>query len=453
MNLPNYFIADLPPEAILTPRLITEACRTLKENRDRFLLPRATADIVQVLCQVAADWRHPDNHFRRHALDAGPAETGFSRPVLEKGLDTFFHQFTPENFDLLLEQELGHSRRLDTFTPNGGAGESARTALAVGPHLLTHIAAGNLPVPAMMSLTLGLLLRSAQFMKCATGGSFLPRLFVHSIYGHDRKLGACLEVAEWRGGHRPLEDALYAETNALTATGSDETLAAIRAQLPAKVRFLGYGRRLSFALVTREVLQPENTADLVARAADDIIAWDQQGCLSPHVIYVEEKGQVDAETFASQLASELARREAVEPRGPLTTGEAAEIASRRSLLETLATHRGDVKLWTSPGSTAWTVVYEHDLRFQPSCLNRFIYVKTAPDLAAVLQGIDNIQGKISTVGLAAPPERSKELALRFAREGVLRLCPLGRMQVPPLTWRHDGRPPLGDLVTWVDFET
>ena len=80
-------------------------------------------------------------------------------------------------------------------------------------------------------------------------------------------------------------------------------------------------------------------------------------------------------------------------------------------------------------------------------------MKTAPDLAAVLQGIDNIQGKISTVGLAAPPERSKELALRFAREGVLRLCPLGRMQVPPLTWRHDGRPPLGDLVTWVDFET
>jgi len=26
------------------------------------------------------------------------------------------------------------------------------------------------------------------------------------------------------------------------------------------------------------------------------------------------------------------------------------------------------------------------------------------------------------------------------------------MQNPPLTWRHDGRPALADLVTWADFE-
>jgi hypothetical protein len=26
------------------------------------------------------------------------------------------------------------------------------------------------------------------------------------------------------------------------------------------------------------------------------------------------------------------------------------------------------------------------------------------------------------------------------------------MQNPPLTWRHDGRPSLGDLVRWTDLE-
>ena len=35
MNLPNYFIADLPPEATLTPTLIAEACQTLKRNREQ----------------------------------------------------------------------------------------------------------------------------------------------------------------------------------------------------------------------------------------------------------------------------------------------------------------------------------------------------------------------------------------------------------------------------------
>ena len=33
-----------------------------------------------------------------------------------------------------------------------------------------------------------------------------------------------------------------------------------------------------------------------------------------------------------------------------------------------------------------------------------------------------------------------------------RVCPLGQMQEPPLTWRHDGRPALADLITWTDWE-
>ena len=70
------------------------------------------------------------------------------------------------------------------------------------PEFLVHIAAGNIPNPTLMSIILGLLTRSAQFVKCASGASFLPRLFAHSIYEAEPKLGACLEIAEWRGGNR-----------------------------------------------------------------------------------------------------------------------------------------------------------------------------------------------------------------------------------------------------------
>ena len=53
---------------------------------------------------------------------------------------------------------------------------------------------------------------------------------------------------------------------------------------------------------------------------------------------------------------------------------------------------------------------------------------------------------------AAPKARQPELALQLAHWGVTRVCPVGRMQDPPLTWRHDGRPALGDLITWTDWE-
>ena len=58
--------------------------------------------------------------------------------------------------------------------------------------MLVHIAAGNIPNPALTSLVLGVLTRSAQFVKCASGASFLPRLFAHSLYEAEPKLGACL---------------------------------------------------------------------------------------------------------------------------------------------------------------------------------------------------------------------------------------------------------------------
>jgi len=437
MNLPNYFLADLPPEATLSPTMIAAACDTLKRNREKYLLSRSTDEIVKVLCEVAAEWLQPESIFRRLALKLGPDQTGFSHATLARGLDGFFSRFTPGNFQALLAQDLGADTGRHFWR---------------GPGLLVHITAGNLPNPALMSLTLGLLTRSAQFVKCASGASYLPRLFAHSLYGLDPKLGACLELAEWRGGDAALEDALFAAADCVTATGSDETLAAIRQRLPAKTRFLGYGHKVSFGFVAREALRAEEIAALVARAADDVVAWDQNGCLSPHVIYVEERGEVESDQFAALLAAELMKRESAGPRGPVPFEISAAIASRRAMYETLAVHRGDIKIWASQDSTAWTVVFEHQPRFHFSPLNRFIFIKPVPDAAGVFAGIDELHGNISAVGMAAPPERAMDLARQFARWGATRICPLGQMQNPPLTWRHDGRPALGDLVTWTDFE-
>ncbi|MGO8837468.1 MAG: acyl-CoA reductase [Limisphaerales bacterium] len=460
MTLPDYFLTDLPPEATLSPAMVTEACQTLKRNRAQYLAHRSTDSLVGVLCGVAEAWLQPDNVFRRLALESGPEKTGFSRATLQKGLDQFFRQFTPENFHALLAQELGDAAGVssDEWRVAGKATHPRHSSPVTrhiwrGPEMLVHIAAGNIPNPTLMSMTLGLLTRSAQFVKCASGSTFLPRLFAHSLYDADAKLGACLEIAGWRGGQADLEMALFAEADCVTVTGSDETLAAIRVQLPIKTRFLGYGHRVSFGFVAGEVLSGFYAGQVVALAADDVVAWNQLGCLSPHVIYVQTGGEASPEQFAERLADELDRREQTEPRGELPTEHAAAIASRRGIYEVRAAHSPETtQHWCSRDSTAWTVVYEADARFQLSCLNRFIYVKPVRALAEALQNAEPVHGQVSTVGLAAPEHRREELALQLAHWGATRVCPLGRMQNPPLAWRHDGRPALGDLVTWTDWE-
>jgi len=452
MQLPNYFLADLPDPAALTPMVLNEACLALKSNRQRYLADRTTADLIEVVADLALDWLEPENPFRREALELGPEATGFSPETLAAGLDALFESLTRENLQELVRQDLGHPQRLEGLAAGEGETGRGRLAMARGPELLVHIAGGVLPNPPLVSLVLGLLTRSAQLVKCASGTSLLPRLFAHSLYEVEPKLGACLEVAEWKGGTTALESVLFAQADCVSAMGEDATLAAIRERIPSGARFLGYGHRVSFGYLTQDVLSLHQLPKLAAAAAEDVAAWNQMGCLSPHGYYVEVGGRSGPDDFAAALAEALAARERVQPRGPLPPAEAAAITSRRVFYEVRAAHSPDTRVWSSAASTAWTVVYERDPRFQVSCLNRFVYVKAVANLAEALHGAEAIRGKVSTVGLAASGSREQAVVQQLAQWGATRICPLGRMQRPPLAWRHDGRPSLGDLVTWTDWE-
>lgn len=451
MNTPNYFLADLPFES-LTANMVSEACIAIKRNRAQFLLQRNTSNLVRTIANVAQEWLDDGSPFRRRALEEGPQQTGFSREVLARGFDEFFSQLTKKNIEDLITQDLGHITRLDEMvsaeTEHGGE----RAARAIGSELLVHVAGGILPNSTWVSMILGLLARSAQFVKCPSGGAFLPRLLAHSLYAADPKAAACLELAEWPGGNKPLEDALFSHATCVTATGSDETLAAVRNRLSGGVRFICYGNKLSFAYVTSEMLSSFTLPKIVGKAADDITAWDQLGCLSPHAIYVETGGAIDPQKFAELLAQELERREATHPRGVLGVEHAAAITTRRGFYQVRAAHSSLTCCWFSPGSTAWSVIFEDDPDFQISCLNRFVFVKPVLDLNQLFLGIDRLRGQVSTVGLAAVGSRAQKIANELAQWGVTRICPLGQMQNPPLRWRHDGRPALGELVTWTDWE-
>jgi hypothetical protein len=451
MNLPHLYLADVAPATALTPALVQESCFNLRRSAERELARRGTDEIVTVLDKLGEAWRDPAYPLLRLALDLGPQQTGFSRPTIEAGLTSFFQELTAARLTRLIDQDLGDAERLDYWCASPAEAGAGKRAVATGPLVMAHVAAGTLPNSVFHTLVLGLLSRSAQFVKCASGASFFARLFAHSLHQLDRKLGACLEVAEWKGGHAELDGELFHHSDLVTVNGSDEAVSAIRKHLPAGKRFLGYGNRVSFGYVSVRAATEQGEA-LAAAFAKDVAAWDQLGCLSPQVIYVQNRAGLGPEGFAALLAKELEAVEKTQPRGRLDVRDAATIASRRSFYEVRAAHSGDTRLWCSPGSTAWTVVYEAEPLFQGSCGHRFVYVLGAADVTAALQGADRLMGKVSCIGLGAADDEREALALEFARWGVSRVCRPGRMQSPPLTWRHDGQPSLASLLTWTDLE-
>ncbi|MCC6232471.1 MAG: hypothetical protein IT580_07490 [Verrucomicrobiales bacterium] len=450
--LPNYFLADLPAEAVIRGELVAEACLTLKRNRERFLQTRSTESILQILLETARAWQGPQSVWRAMALEEGPARTGFSREMIALGLDAYFKLWTARQLNALLQQEFAHPQRVDRLVANDSESLGGLTSRVRGPELLVHVTAGRLPTPVFTALLHGLLVKSAQFVKCASGGSFFARLFAHSLREIEPKIASCLEIAEWKGGTRDLEEALYAGADCVVASGSDATMDAVRATVPSRVRFLAHGHRVSAAYIAREMLGSDEEPNVTAAAAMDVAMWDQLGCLSPHVIFVEQGGMLAPEGFAARLADELERVEARWPRGTPAPEVSDAVFRRREFYRVRAAADPGTQCWFSRDSTAWSVVYEGDPQFQLSCLNRFVIVKPVETVEECLRQAEAQRTRWSTVGLAASGLRIPELAQRFAEWGITRICPLGRMQHPPLTWRHDGRPVLGDLVTWAQQE-
>ncbi len=452
MELPSYFLADVGPDAVLTPDLLREGCRSLRRNHEKYLSQRTTSQMIKLLVDVANLWLDSESPLRQKVLNEGPLATGFTRQILTEGIDAFFSEITEVNLRNLLRQELGVETRMDEWSSSESESSAGMASRACGVSLLGHISGGLLPNGTWMSMTMGILIRSAQFIKCPTGCSFLPRLFAHAVYLLDPKVGSCLELAEWAGGAEKLESAFFEEIDLLTVTGSDDTLSSVLSRIPPHLRTLTYGHRVSVGFIASDATSPHKVRQLAQDVARDVTMWDQAGCLSPHVVYVESGGPVTTIQVAEHISRELAQRETTHPRGAISLERSAHISSLRRFYGIRAAMGGESKVWASPSSTQWTVVYDHDPIFQPSPLQRFVFVKPVADAKQMLIAMDALRGKVSTVALAASNARVPEIASQLAAWGVTRICAFGRMQQPPLRWRHDGRPCLADLVTWCDLE-
>jgi hypothetical protein len=273
-----------------------------------------------------------------------------------------------------------------------------------------------------------LLLRSANLVRVSSNDPVFPKLFVESLREVDADLASSVAVLDWSKEESGLTRAAMAEADAIIAYGNDGTIAELRKLAPVGARFFGFGHRVSFGVIAKEAMIGKELADA---GAFDVSVYDQQGCLSPHVFYVEQ----GARAFAAILAEAMAAYQARVPRGKLTMEESVAIAQLRQTYEFRSASDRRVAVWSGDG---WTVIYEDDPSFTPSCLNRTVFVKPFDGF----KHVERLAGKISTVGLSP----TNKFAGDLARIGVRRVCSIGQMQRPPLAWNGDGRPNLSDLL-------
>ena len=369
---------------------------------------------IAIIDRVAARWLSPDFPLRRLAVERLPLVTGYPARAVSQSLDNLWGALRSSDLRGVVRAELD-----DVREPSG---------------LALHVLSGNVPGAGVFGLIAALLAGVPSLVKTARREPLLPALIAGSLATEDPRLGAALAVTPWTGGDVGLDRAAIAAVDLVLAYGRAESLGEIAAHEPA--RLLSFGPRVSVGLIAREALD-RHTA---ATCAMQVALFDQQGCLSPQLLFVEDTPATPR--FVEAVLDELGRLETTLPPAPLSLAEAT--ASWRHLEQARwrAQESEPLTVHAGPGGR-FSIVCDRSGIVPTSPLNRHVVVVPISQLGTAEQTLSQIAGCVEAVGYAGPTARLPEAVTVATACDAPRLCPLDRMQQPPFGWRQSGHDRLG----------
>jgi acyl-CoA reductase-like NAD-dependent aldehyde dehydrogenase len=228
---------------------------------------------------------------------------------------------------------------------------------------------------------------------------------------------ALVDAAIARGDqHVRLDDQLDVATvddGEIHVYGRDDTIAEVRAKANPRVRVRGHGSGMGVVWISGE-------ADLTRSArglADDIVVFDQRGCLSPRIAFVLGD-EARASELADALHAELDRLDVSVPRGAVPADERAAagryIATMTYACRALVGNQHAIGVAAPGAPVVLPPPYRH------------LHVAACATLEDAAKLLAPLANGVITVGSDAPSS-ARVLAPAWAR-----IAPLGMMQRPPL---------------------
>lgn len=430
----------------LTPAQVTGAMQGIRQARSR-LHARSVDSIIDVIDSVARRLLDRGDPLREAAELALPSLTGYSRPMIEHVLDGMAADWRRPALERLLEADLGGAEVLDRPVERHG-----RRLMATPYPVVLHVLAGNIPGVGVTSLVRALLVRAGSFGKLAAGEPLLPVLFARAVAEQDTAIGDAMAVAYWPGGDVAIEETAFREADAIVVYGGARALTEVRHRAPPHVPVLDHGPRLSIGFVAHDALADHGTVAVLAQdVARAVATFDQQGCVSPHAIYMEDQaGNAggDAARFAGLMVEALGDMEHELPRGTLSPDEAAAVREARTRAEFGQYAGGTTELLSAPDAP-FSVILHRDAGFEPSCLQRTIHVHAVRSIDDALAALRSHRPLLQSAAVAGADDA---LLRRIAQSGFTRITSFAQMAWPDPAGPHDGRGPLTELVRLVSVE-
>jgi len=402
-----------------------------------------TAEMIEIIAAAATAWTQSHYTPRSRLLPLLARDLRLPRPLLERGLDAIFGAVTEDALHHLVASETEHPCALDGPVDLGGP----RRGRLLGPRVVFHSLAGNVPGLAIPPIVASLLARSICVIRDSQRQPWLTAAFVATLGEFSRDLAAMVVPATWRAGDMGMEKLIFEIAHRVELSGSDSTMRSIVSRHPRRP-IVTRGSRISVGVVPRE----SDTDQWQEGFAADIVQYEGLGCLTPHVIFVEG-AEKRASRLARLLGIQLSRYEALYPRIPRDLPTETRRRAFLDACEMVALREGGGHLLRGRGD-GWVVHYRPLAPAAAGPGLRCVVVASVADRAELIERLRAVQVPLAGVGLGLETAHRayEDLAGTFERLGATWICPPGQMQKPPIEWAQDGHRRLADLLEWRSVE-
>jgi hypothetical protein len=405
------------------------------------------SEIIQAIGKVAKRFMDKDDPLRHEALEIMVPTAGVSSEMAETILAGMSADWTGEKLTELLEREFASPAILDCFQRI----DSGRSQMAYGFTFNLTVGSGTVPGVGVTALIRALLLKSSILLKPGLGDVALPVLFARALREESEVFRKCLAVAYWDGDKERIGDKILDKAGVVVVYGSQETIRSIRNQIPKTTDLVAYGQRLGVGLVGREALSEMEALQTAQKVAMSISTFDQKGCVSPQVLYVEQGGEVAPVDWVKVLASAMDELEKQLPSGALSQQEVIGVQQLRAAIE-LKQLAGTGVLLYKGTHKSWTVIFDPELSLKWSDCKRAVYVKPIADLMIAKTLLVDSENCLQTVAIVGAVSRKENIAASLTQVGVTRVTSFRQAPWPKPWWHHDGRSVFQGLFKLIDVE-
>jgi hypothetical protein len=398
------------------------------------LLSVSITDIIHFFSKVASFWAEPNSEIQKK--------------YQRHGINFLIYWMREKSLRELTKVSLrGNHLCLDEFTELPYA---MGMFLANPRGIICHWLAGNVPIIGMLSLIQSILTKNANILKVSSKSPHvLPELLasmkdVEIISTSGRKISGkdildSVAAIYFSSSNACLQSAFSKVADVRVAWGQKSSVEAVmNTKKNVGTEDIIFGPKTSFMVIGHEVLESEVQAMKIAKkAAIDASVFEQQGCNSPHTIFVEQGACVSPQHFARLLSYEMDNALVRYPKESNAAGDVINILTLRAEYDIY----GEAYY---PKSMAWTVLYSDDDKgLATPYYNRTVFVRPVKDIFDIVGCCSH---QTQTAGVALSEERKIAFAMQASRNGIDRVPNIGSMTSHDVPW--DGLFMMDRLVRW-----